>query len=80
GARVRVKLGSIDLITLDVHGTVLELLADTLSVSASDTPDDEDADSAAKSLRCHVRAVSLLNQPEAWTAEMKPAGAAAPAP
>ncbi|MDF3129489.1 hypothetical protein P0Y35_09815 [Kiritimatiellaeota bacterium B1221] len=30
----------------------------------------EDADSESKFLRCHVRAVSLLNQPEAWTAEM----------
>ena len=54
GARVRVKLGSIDPIALDVHGTVLELLADTLSVSASDTPDDEDADSAAGPLAIAV--------------------------
>jgi hypothetical protein len=30
----------------------------------------ETADSAAKALRVHVRALSLLNQPEAWTAEM----------
>ena len=30
----------------------------------------EDADSANKTLRCHVRAVSLLDQPEAWTAKM----------
>ena len=44
GARVRVRLGNTDPIALDVHGTVLEVLADTLPVTASDTPDDEDAD------------------------------------
>jgi hypothetical protein len=38
----------------------------------------EDADSASKALRCHVRAVSLLNQPEAWTAESKAVNTAAP--
>ncbi len=32
----------------------------------------DDGDSAGKSLRCHVRAVSLLNQPEAWTAAVAP--------
>lgn len=30
----------------------------------------EDAGSAGQELRCHVRAVSLLNQPEAWTARL----------
>ena len=49
-------------------------------VGATQASFTEDANSAGKSLRCHVRAVSLLNQPEAWTAEIKPAGAAAPAP
>lgn len=31
----------------------------------------EDADSVGKAIRCHIRAVSLVNQPEAWSAEMK---------
>ncbi len=43
GARVRVKLGSIDPIALDVHGTVLEVLAEQTPDAASDAPDDEDA-------------------------------------
>ena len=46
GARVRIKLGSIDLITLDVMGTVVERLdamSDASSASSSDdTQDDEE--------------------------------------
>jgi exoribonuclease-2 len=46
---VRVKLGEIDEITLDVHGTVVERL-DTPAQTASDAPDEaaeEDEDDAA---------------------------------
>ncbi len=39
-------------------------------VGATGATFTEDGDSAGKSLRCNVRAVSLLNQPEAWTAEL----------
>jgi exoribonuclease-2 len=39
GARVRVKLGDIDEVTLDIHGTVLERL-DTVSATADTAQDD----------------------------------------
>ncbi|MFM7267908.1 MAG: hypothetical protein ACKOZT_04885, partial [Cyanobium sp.] len=42
GARVRVKLGEMDLITLDIHGTVLERL-DTPGTTDTGAPGDEDA-------------------------------------
>jgi len=47
GARVRVKLGEMDLITLDIHGTVLERLdtpvdADSTAEDATAADDDED--------------------------------------
>jgi len=41
GARVRVKLGEMDLITLDVSGTVLERLDTPVAGSAADEPGDE---------------------------------------
>ncbi|MBK7000298.1 MAG: RNB domain-containing ribonuclease [Rhodoferax sp.] len=40
-ARVRVKLGAVDLITLDVHGTVLERL-DTVAQDTLDVDDEQD--------------------------------------
>lgn len=45
GARVRVKLGAIDLITLDVNGTVVQRL-DTVADEASDA-DDSDEETVA---------------------------------
>ena len=42
GAKLRVKLGDIDLITLDVHGTVLERLDSPVADSAPDDADDDD--------------------------------------
>ena len=41
GARVRVRLGEMDLITLDIHGTVVERL-DTPLVDANDGAPDAD--------------------------------------
>jgi len=41
GARVRVKLGEMDLITLDISGTVLERLDTPVAGSAADEPGDE---------------------------------------
>jgi exoribonuclease-2 len=49
GARVRVKLGDIDEVTLDIHGTVVERL-DTVTETADATPDegaDDDEDAGA---------------------------------
>ncbi len=44
GARVRVKLGAIDPIALDVHGSVTEVLGEQAAPSAADgAEDDEDA-------------------------------------
>ncbi|WFB37772.1 fibronectin type III domain-containing protein [Kiritimatiellota bacterium B12222] len=40
----------------------------------------EDADSVTKNLRCHVRAVSLLDQPEAWSATLTLPDTEAPTP
>jgi exoribonuclease-2 len=46
GARVRVKLGAIDLITLDVNGTVVQRL-DTVSEASASEPDDSDEETVA---------------------------------
>jgi exoribonuclease-2 len=49
GARVRVRLGEIDLVTLDVHGTVIERLDAPASdeEAHNDAPEaEEDEDSA----------------------------------
>jgi len=45
GARVRVKLGDIDLVSLDIHGTVLERL--DAAPEATDADDELDEDSMA---------------------------------
>jgi exoribonuclease-2 len=42
GARVKVRLGDIDLITLDVHGTVVERLDASAEPAADDAEDDEE--------------------------------------
>ncbi|MFV0679305.1 ribonuclease catalytic domain-containing protein [Ottowia sp.] len=48
GTRVRVKLGAVDDIALDVHGTVLEVLGDATAITTNDqTDDDGDDDNAA---------------------------------
>ena len=75
GAKVRVKLGDIDEITLDVHGTVVERL-DTPAEAAADAPaneaeeaeDDEDDTSAGP-----IAIAVDMDEPEA-------ASAAEPAP
>ena len=46
GARVRVKLGAIDLITLDVSGTVVQRL-DTVAEAAASVEDDSDEETVA---------------------------------
>jgi exoribonuclease-2 len=47
GARVRVKLGEMDLVSLDIHGSVLERLdapidGDAAQSPAGDEPQDDD--------------------------------------
>jgi exoribonuclease-2 len=46
GARVLVKLGAIDLITLDVNGTVVQRL-DAVSEATASEPDDSDEETVA---------------------------------
>ncbi|MFZ3160277.1 MAG: RNB domain-containing ribonuclease, partial [Rhodoferax sp.] len=43
GARVRVKLGDIDLVSLDLHGTVLERLDAEPEVFDAEEEQDEDS-------------------------------------
>ena len=73
GAKVRVKLGDIDEITLDVHGTVVERLDTPVEVASSapteETEDDED-DSAGP-----IAIAVDMDEPEATAAS-----AAEPAP
>ena len=48
GARLKVKLGEVDEITLDIHGTVIERLDDPLDASDDGpVPDEEDAEDEA---------------------------------
>ena len=50
GARVRVKLGDIDEVTLDIHGTVTERLdtpAETAESSSDADASDDDEDAGA---------------------------------
>ena len=57
GTRVRVKLGAIDDISLDVHGTVIEVLAaddGAAEPSAEGTDEDEDDTPAAGPLTIAV--------------------------
>jgi exoribonuclease-2 len=42
GARVRVKLGDIDLVSLDIHGTVLERLDTEPELFDADEEQDDD--------------------------------------
>jgi len=63
-ARVRVKLGEMNLITLDVHGTVVERLdvPAGITTDASDTPEDsEDDDEVAGPIAI---AVDVSESPE----------------
>ena len=47
GTRVRVRLGQLDDIALDVHGTVLEVLQDQAAVPAAAEAEDDDEGAAA---------------------------------
>ncbi|MBP7451968.1 MAG: RNB domain-containing ribonuclease [Ottowia sp.] len=71
GTRVRVKLGAIDDISLDVHGTVIEVLAaddGAAEPSAEGTDEDEDDTPAAGPLTIAVD----VNEPDAASADNPP--------
>ncbi len=54
GARVRVRLGHIDEITLDVHGTVTERLDDAAAVAEPEDSEDAESEAAAGPLTISV--------------------------
>jgi exoribonuclease-2 len=62
GARVRVKLGEADLITLDIHGTVLERLDTGQAETAEDAVEAEDDEDVVTSIAI---AVDVSEAPEA---------------
>jgi len=62
GARVRVKLGEADLITLDIHGTVLERLDVGQAETSEDTVEAEDDEEVVTSIAIAVD-VSEMSEP-----------------
>ncbi|MFM8611031.1 MAG: ribonuclease catalytic domain-containing protein [Burkholderiaceae bacterium] len=54
GARVRVRLGQVDEITLDVHGTVIERLDDAGTVAEVEDSEDAESEAAAGPLTISV--------------------------
>ncbi|AVO41731.1 ribonuclease catalytic domain-containing protein [Simplicispira suum] len=73
GARLRVKLGEIDDITLDLHGTVLERIDDPLDPSDDGPVDDEGGDDGDEAVAGPIAIAVDMNETEA-----APADAAAP--
>ncbi|MBU6465518.1 MAG: RNB domain-containing ribonuclease [Burkholderiales bacterium] len=76
GARLLVKLGEVDEITLDLHGTVLERLDDPLDTSDDGLVDDEGGDDGEDGDSAVAGPIAIavdMNEPEA-----APADAAAP--
>ncbi|MGP1693049.1 MAG: ribonuclease catalytic domain-containing protein, partial [Giesbergeria sp.] len=76
GARLRVKLGEVDEITLDLHGTVLERLDDPLDTSDDgpvDDESDEDGEDGDSAVAGPIAIAVDMNDTEA-----APAVAAAP--
>ena len=76
GARLRVKLGAVDEITLDLHGTVLARLDDPLDPSDDGPVDDEGAEDEA--VAGPIAIAVDVNEAESPAAEAAPADAAAP--
>lgn len=67
GARLRVKLGEIDPITLDIHGTVLERL--DVAEAPPDSPEDEDDEAVAGPITIAVDLSAGTEDAEAATPE-----------
>ena len=64
GARVRVKLGEMDLITLDIHGTVVERL-DVPVAGDTSAPDDDAAEDEDEVAGPIAIAVDVSESPDA---------------
>lgn len=68
GAHVRVKLGEIDEIALDVHGTVIERLDDTVAEAASEEESGEDEEEVAGPIAIAVDLADSEAAPESTPA------------
>jgi len=66
GARIRAKLGEVDEISLDVHGTLVERLDDPLDPSDDGPVDEDDEDSVASG---PIAIAVDMNEPEAPTGD-----------
>jgi len=74
GARLRVKLGEVDEITLDLHGTVLERIDDPLDPSDDGPVDDDDSGEDDDSAVAGPIAIAVdVNEPEAGATADNPA-------
>ena len=73
GARLRVKLGEVDEITLDLHGTVIERIDDPLDPSDDGPVDDEEGGEDDSAVAGPIAIAVDMNEPEP-----APADAAAP--
>ena len=65
GARVRVRLGEIDEITLDISGTVIERLDLVAEVSVADVAEDEDEDEGEGMAAGPISIAVDVNEPAA---------------
>ena len=68
GARVRVKLGEIDEITLDIHGTVTERLDDPDDAS-DDAPLDDAADDEEEGVAGPIAIAVDVNEADSTSAD-----------
>ncbi len=73
GARLRVKLGEVDEISLDLHGTVLERLDDPLDTSDDGPVDDEGGEDDDSAVAGPIAIAVDVNEPEAGATADNPA-------
>ncbi|MCO5102801.1 MAG: RNB domain-containing ribonuclease [Burkholderiaceae bacterium] len=77
GARLRVKLGEVDEITLDLHGSLLERIDDPLDPRDDGPVDDEDSDDGREAVAGPIAIAVDVNEPEAAPSKTAPTEAAA---
>ncbi|MCO5111860.1 MAG: RNB domain-containing ribonuclease [Burkholderiaceae bacterium] len=73
GARLRVRLGEVDEISLDLHGTVLERLDDPLDTSDDGPVDDEGGEDDDSAVAGPIAIAVDVNEPEAGATADNPA-------
>ena len=72
-ARLRVRLGEVDEISLDLHGTVLERLDDPLDTSDDGPVDDEGGEDDDSAVAGPIAIAVDVNEPEAGATADNPA-------